>query len=467
MEVQSLHPQLPAPSHQVAAIKQAVATPTGPYPAALTYTEAPCPVGDQSLSILSQSATDIEAMVDQMEGRQAPEEESEQVTVNEPQEDLANTSAGEETPEGDKKEETAVGETAEEETAGQMTARPFDFAKQYLFWAKLPFLGRALAGEAASEAPEVEEVEAEKAEEVDEVQKAEPRGALLWLADGDELTYMARCTRQVDEGIEVGGCNYIGEWTFQNIGKVAWPKDLKFVRLRGDDVEYKVAEHALTVEGPDLVETLKLAVDFKVPRNPGSYNVTLGLVHGFDDSFQIGEPVSLTLTSRASLYDTLSPGQFCLDSFFNLATASPASREVENPYATLEKEEVQRPEEDEQDSGSEAQLNLSNDSWLFVEEDSEATPVGGQIVQYEEAEACETPDNIVKITQTEQDYDDEKRIFAYNQNVFMAKYDRIFKDNLVVLMNEGFLDFEQNLQVLQRNSNRVEPSVSQLLELMD
>lgn len=49
----------------------------------------------------------------------------------------------------------------------------------------------------------------------------------------------------------------------------------------------------------------------------------------------------------------------------------------------------------------------------------------------------------------------------------MAKYDRMFKDNLVALMNEGFLDFDQNLQVLQRNCNRIEPAVSQLLELMD
>ena len=61
----------------------------------------------------------------------------------------------------------------------------------------------------------------------------------------------------------------------------------------------------------------------------------------------------------------------------------------------------------------------------------------------------------------------EKRVFAYNKKLFMSKYDRMYKDNLVTLMNEGFLDFEQNIKVLQRNSNRVNPAISQLLELME
>jgi hypothetical protein len=58
-------------------------------------------------------------------------------------------------------------------------------------------------------------------------------------------------------------------------------------------------------------------------------------------------------------------------------------------------------------------------------------------------------------------------VFAYNKKLFMSKYDRVYKDNLVTLMNEGFLDFEQNMRVLQSNSNRVDPAIYQLVECMD
>jgi len=184
---------------------------------------------------------------------------------------------------------------------------------------------------------------------------------------------------------------------------------------------------------------------------------------------------------------------FCLESFFNFALNDEvidkeAIKEVvcvpnfdTDFFREIRRQMLERlAEEDQMErdwiaekneqlecNSEEDALNISNDSWQFIDDDFEGTPVAGHIVQYEEAEACETPDNIVKVTQTEQDYEDEKRIFAYNQKVFMAKYDRMFKDNLVNLMNEGFLNFEENLQVLQRNCNKIEPSVKQLLELMD
>lgn len=49
----------------------------------------------------------------------------------------------------------------------------------------------------------------------------------------------------------------------------------------------------------------------------------------------------------------------------------------------------------------------------------------------------------------------------------MCKYNRVYKDNMVTLMNEGFLDFDQNIKVLQCNSNRVDLAISQLIDLMD
>lgn len=67
----------------------------------------------------------------------------------------------------------------------------------------------------------------------------------------------------------------------------------------------------------------------------------------------------------------------------------------------------------------------------------------------------------------EQHREHEKKVFSYNKKLFMSKYDRIYKDNMVTLMNEGFLDFEQNMRVLQSNSNKFDPSISQLVELMN
>lgn len=129
MEVQPLETQLPEPSTEVAAVQLAAAAPTGPYPTSLPIQEATCPmpIGDNSL-ISIESATDIEAMVDQMRGTP---ETTPAVTddAEEAEGDQGNTSMGE-APEVEKKEETLK----------------FNFAKQYLFWSNLPFLNNALAG---------------------------------------------------------------------------------------------------------------------------------------------------------------------------------------------------------------------------------------------------------------------------------------------------------------------------------
>lgn len=303
------------------------------------------------------------------------------------------------------------------------------------------------------------------------------RNTLLWFGDEDHLKYKARCTNYPYNVIEVGGCTFIQELTFLNIGKVAWPININLIRIRGAKLEFKILEKEVVFECGEFIEKMNIVLEFKVPLNPGTYDITLGLVHGFDDSFQIGEEVTFEITSKDNIFDTMQTDQFNLDNFFNFAIGEPVeveqaqSKEI-NPYAEIlgdfdlenffnlalnedvtqekeimnpmnllayifseEKQEMYLPEKKEEvventcefdplDSNSEAALNLSNESWQFVEDDFESSPVGDQIVQYEEADVCESPENIVKVTQTPQDYDDEKKIFAYNAQVFMSKYDR-------------------------------------------
>jgi len=72
---------------------------------------------------------------------------------------------------------------------------------------------------------------------------------------------------------------------------------------------------------------MNIVLEFKVPLNPGTYDITLGLVHGFDDSFQIGEEVTFELTSKDNIFDTMQTDQFNLDNFFNFAIGEPVEVE--------------------------------------------------------------------------------------------------------------------------------------------
>lgn len=69
----------------------------------------------------------------------------------------------------------------------------------------------------------------------------------------------------------------------------------------------------------------------------------------------------------------------------------------------------------------------------------------------EEAKECSDDED------EEDDEEDKKRfaqlqyqqkVFEYNKQLFMASYDRSLKGKLVEMMDEGFLDFDENLASL-------------------
>lgn len=91
---------------------------------------------------------------------------------------------------------------------------------------------------------------------------------------------------------------------------------------------------------------MTVIVECKLPLNPGCYFLTFGLTYGFDDSLQVGKEVTLNLESKASLYETLSDGQFSLDRFFEIAMEDTQGGEkselggIQNPYENVICQEV-------------------------------------------------------------------------------------------------------------------------------
>jgi hypothetical protein len=69
------------------------------------------------------------------------------------------------------------------------------------------------------------------------------------------------------------------------VGHIDWPSDVRFERIRGDDIAMRVRERTLFTEGPEGIQMLQITIEMRTPLNPGPYHVTMGLVYGFDDSF--------------------------------------------------------------------------------------------------------------------------------------------------------------------------------------
>jgi len=263
-------------------VQQLTADPmAGPCAALMAVPE---PAGDKSLSC--DSASELEAMVDQMCERE---------------EAVLDT------------EVAAVVEDDEEETKEEILEA--GFANQYLFWAKLPFLQEALARKGFG--PPVETETVEEANEVNDSGATPQSGH----SESAVQEYMAQCIKRPGEAVEVAGGEFLASWAFRNVGPTAWPKDVKFRRIRGDDIDFKIHECDVCADGLDLTETLQVSLVFTAPVKPGRYEITFGLVHGFDDSLQFGDEVALSLEAKASVFELMDEGQFSLGGFFEYATA--------------------------------------------------------------------------------------------------------------------------------------------------
>jgi hypothetical protein len=60
--------------------------------------------------------------------------------------------------------------------------------------------------------------------------------------------------------------------------------------------------------------------------------------------------------------------------------------------------------------------------------------------------------------------DSDRARIAYLEKVSGPNVDQLLKDNLMELMNMGFIDFEKNLMLLEKNHNNLEVVCSKMFE---
>lgn len=53
---------------------------------------------------------------------------------------------------------------------------------------------------------------------------------------------------------------------------------------------------------------------------------------------------------------------------------------------------------------------------------------------------------------------------SYNKKIYMCRYDKRFKENLLAMAKVGCLDFEANLSALKRTGNKFDHAVNDLVD---
>jgi len=312
-----------------------------------------------------------------------------------------------------------------------------------------------------------------------------------WLqaqVDAEEEAPLARCDEPTVEYEAIAGSKVRATWMFENVGEAAWPEEIYFRQIRGDDEGY---EQKITGVAIEAGAQITISVDVDVPAHPGHHALLFRLAHG-EDKAEFGDEVFLNLVSAAE--DTTPQGETAAASGYFFGLAGVISRLTEtNWYSTPGAEEA------DADNCSSAsgpdELDISRSSWQVVtddeaedeaeematapgpagpageEEETESTDkvlVTEDEVEYEdEVEASVVADEIVderidnpyiddieEETEIDQEVDQNQpeltpaqrekqaELYAYNQRLIMSKYDRAYRDNLVTLKSMGFSDFD-------------------------
>lgn len=192
------------------------------------------------------------------------------------------------------------------------------------------------------------------------------------------------------------------------------------------------------------------------------------MVHG--DNVEFGDEVNVTLVAKA-------PEPVPVPVTEAEAEEKPSDcRLVSNLEEPLNETNgdtfyVDQDDDDVEQEGSDAELDLSVNSWTVVDHEAPAAEApceapGGPEPKLEidedDPKAAATPPRVLPALTEE-----EVRRNFYNKQVYMSRYDLKYKDNLVALMKAGCTDFEANLQTLRRHGNKFDPSVADLLRQIE
>merc|ERR1712086_1085543 len=256
---------------------------------------------------------------------------------------------------------------------------------------------------------------------------------------------------------------------FENVGEAAWPEEIYFRQIRGDDEGY---EQKITGVAIEAGAQITISVDVDVPAHPGHHALLFRLAHG-EDKAEFGDEVFLNLVSAAE--DTTPQGETAAASGYFFGLAGVISRLTEtNWYSTPGAEEADA--DNCSSAGGPDELDISQSSWQVVTDDEaeemaeEMAATPGPAGPAGEEEETESTDKVL-VTEDEVEYEDEveasvvadeidqevdqnqpeltpaqrekqAELYAYNQRLIMSKYDRAYRDNLVTLKSMGFSDFD-------------------------
>lgn len=269
----------------------------------------------------------------------------------------------------------------------------------------------------------------------------------------EDPTYCATCIDCPKEFAGVAGADFSALCTFKNSGRIGWPKNVQLKLINGTIVVY----NALGLEDMCVQpgEELNVTIELKLPMTPGTYILAFRLVHG--DNIEFGDEVTVNLVAKA-LTGQVESAPAIEDPKLQRALVQPLTETNGDTFYVDQ-------EKDLGGSGASVDdLDLSGNSWIVVRDDEEAAadPPGAadeKDVELRTEESTPSKPHVEVVCRTET----EVQRNSYNKQVYMTRYDAKYKDHLVELMKLGCLDFERNLQLLQRNGNRLDKAVTELV----
>jgi len=196
-------------------------------------------------------------------------------------------------------------------------------------------------------------------------------------------------------------------------------------------------------------EELNVTIELKLPVAPGKYVLQFRLVHG--DNVEFGDEVTVNLVAKAA-----EPVPTFAEEPIDCRLVSA----LEEPLNETNGDTFYVEQHDEEEDGSDGELDLSVNSWTVVDyaEPAAEAPGGPEPKgEIDDDPMCSAPPVLATLTE------EEVRRNFYNKQIYMTRYDHKYRENLVALMKAGCLDFEGNLGALRRHGNKYDPTVTELL----
>lgn len=250
---------------------------------------------------------------------------------------------------------------------------------------------------------------------------------------------------------KVAGETFSLQWSFINSGDTAWPSDVKFIQVNGDVLTTSTDIVASPVQPQS---PLKFNQTITCPEKPGLYSGFFRLAHG-PDSIEFGEKV-----------------------YVDLLVEEPPKKEpeVDNKKMLLLRSQ-QMVDKFEQNEGLNQSFEIDSvksKSDEEVDEDKDKAEIEESSLKEGAQKLATEMGTLSFLDKQEEKKIDDVKVSALNESEMLkieyvqkldsASYGPQYKQNLLNLMNMGFYNFNDNLELLQKNFNNLEIACTKLFE---